>query len=216
MRWGAGGACGHAGLLMDAGNYLQWSRLTLHMHACLIGWNRGDTNQVNLVPGWNWPRWRSPEERLEWAGALDQQTGSPLRITRIFHEEKMNACPAPCGELRQRSPRREREHACAGESLRVQEGEETHCVALKRFIDLNELRKFILSSLNLMFFTPIKMITFFQWINDENWNTWNTTQHTLMVSSQSAAGLIVGWYYNNNFIPPRFDLECQFYGWTVD
>lgn len=115
VRWGESWC--HAGLLMDTGNYLQWSRLTLHMHAGLIGWNRRDTNQVNLVPGWKRPRWRSPEERLEWAGALHQKTGRCLRITRIFHEEKMNACPAPCGELRQTPPCSKRECACAGESL---------------------------------------------------------------------------------------------------
>lgn len=90
---------------MDTGNYLQWSRLTLHMHAGLIGWNRRDTNQVNLVRGWSRPGWRSPEEWLEWAGAAHQETGRGLGITRIFHEEKINACPAPRWGLRQTSPR---------------------------------------------------------------------------------------------------------------
>lgn len=104
LRWGE--ACCHAGLLMDPGNYLQWSRLTLHMHAGLIGWNRRDTNQVNLVRGRSRPGWRSPEEWLEWAGAPHQETGRGLGITRIFHEEKINACPAPRGGLRQTSPRR--------------------------------------------------------------------------------------------------------------
>lgn len=75
------------------------------------------------------------------ATTLYQEMGRRPRITRIFHEAKMNACPASRRESVKPPPHCMRECACAGESLGGTAGREDSLCGTKMIHLLESIKQ---------------------------------------------------------------------------